>query len=225
MRRFSFFLYILIFTGVSFLLTGCYQNQDTPLNANLDENFQEERFLIPLDLTMTEPSNKRILPGLAAGYTDKSNPFGFPIKSTAADGRLAWHPGIEWTGGGLVSNSGDLARWGSALFSGRAMPGDYLNRLLDSVPIHPETPDHRYGAGVSINRAGRFGPVYGHGGWIPGYSSSLGYYADYGVAVAIQINTDRDITDGETPVMQEMENGLAEIVISAIQEKEIDTQN
>jgi D-alanyl-D-alanine carboxypeptidase len=176
----------------------------------------EERFIIPLDLTMTEPSNKRILPGLASGYTDKNNPLGFPSKSTAADGRLAWHPGIEWTGGGLVSNSGDLARWGAALFSGKAMRGDYLNSLLDSVPVNPETSDHRYGAGVSINRAGRFGQVYGHGGWIPGYSSSLRYYADYGVAVAIQINTDSGITDGETPVMREMEDGLAEVVISGI---------
>lgn len=174
-----------------------------------------ERFLTPLDLTLTTPSGRRLLPGLAAGYMGAENAFGFPRKTTQANGMMEWHPGFEWTGGGLVSNSCDLARWGASLFGGNAMSGDYLTELLRSIPISPADPNVYYGAGVGIYRAGAFGPVYGHGGWIPGYSSSLRYYPDHGVTIAFQINTDIGIVDDTTPVVREMEARLAEIAISA----------
>jgi D-alanyl-D-alanine carboxypeptidase len=175
----------------------------------------KERFLTPLGLTLTAPADSRFLTGLAAGYMAADNAFGFPRKTTTADGAMVWHPGLEWTGGGLVSNSRDLALWGTALFGGNAMSGPYLDELLNSVPISPDTSDIQYGAGVGIYRTGPFGPVYGHGGWIPGYSSSLRYYVDHGIAIAFQINTDIGIVDDSTPVMREMEARLAEIVISA----------
>ncbi|MBC2709949.1 MAG: beta-lactamase family protein [Desulfosarcina sp.] len=175
----------------------------------------KERFLTPLGLTLTAPADRRFLPGLAAGYMAADNAFGFPRKTTTADGAMVWHPGLEWAGGGLVSNSRDLALWGSALFGGRAMQGDYLDALLQSVPVNPDTPDIRYGAGVGIYRKGAYGPIYGHGGWIPGYCSSLRYYPDHGIAIAFQINTDIGIVNDRTPVMHEMEARLAEIVISA----------
>ena len=94
------------------------------------------------------------------------------------------------------------------------MSGSYLDELLNSIPINPDTDDILYGAGVAVYRTGPFGPVYGHGGWIPGYSSSLRYYPDYRIAIAFQINTDIGIVDDTTPVMREMEACLAEIVIS-----------
>lgn len=174
-----------------------------------------DRFLKPLGLSMTDPADRRFLPGLAAGYMSTDNAFGFPAKTTSADGALVWHPGLEWTGGGLVSNSGDLARWGAALFGGKAMPGPYLDEILNSVPVSPGTPDIRYGAGIGIDRSGPFGPVYGHGGWIPGYCSSLRFYPDHGITVAFQINTDIGIVDDTKPVMYEMETRLAEIIIQA----------
>jgi D-alanyl-D-alanine carboxypeptidase len=173
-----------------------------------------DRFLTPLSLTLTGPSDRCSLPGMAAGYMDANNPFGFPQKTTNADGTMAWHPGFEWAGGGLVSNSRDLAQWGWLLFSGHAMSCSYMDILLNSFPISKESDDIQYGAGVAIYRSGAFGKVYGHGGWIPGYSSSLRYYPDYGISIAFQINTDIGIVDNSTPVIQEMELRLAEIVIS-----------
>jgi D-alanyl-D-alanine carboxypeptidase len=175
----------------------------------------QERFLTPLDLTLTAPSDRRLLPGLAAGYIRPENAFGFPRKTIQANGMMVWHPGFEWTGGGLVSNSRDLARWGASLFGGNAMPGDYLKELLRAVPISPDDPNVYYGAGVGIYRSGPFGPAYGHGGWVPGYSSSLRYYPDHGVTIAFQINTDIGIVDDAMPVVREMEARLAEIAISA----------
>jgi len=179
----------------------------------------EERFLSPRGLTLTAPADSRALPGLAAGYMAEDNAFGFPRKTITAKGELAWHPGFEWTGGGLVSNSRDLALWGSALFGGRAMAGPYLDEMLKSVRISPDTPDIQYGAGVGVYRTSPFGPVYGHGGWIPGYSSSLRYYPVHGVSIAFQINTDIGIADDSTPVMREMEAGLASIALPAVSGK------
>jgi len=173
------------------------------------------RFLTPQRLTLTTAADRRALPGLVAGYTTRDNAFGFPSKTTTAAGVLAWHPGLEWTGGGLVSNALDLARWGAALFGGNAMPGDYRIDLLDSIPIGPEPADIQYGAGIAVCRGGPFGPVYGHRGWIPGYTSSLQYYADHGITIAFQINTDIGMLDESRPIIKNMETRLAAVLVTA----------
>lgn len=174
----------------------------------------EQRFLRPLCLNMTSPSDRRSLCGLASGYTTVDNAFGFPCKTTFAPGIMAYNPAFEWTGGGFVSNSLDLALWAKFLFEGCAIHADYLNDLLQSVPIEEGL---RYGAGVSINEKGPMGlRVLGHGGIIPGYSSSMRYYPKYRVAIAYQINTDMGIADHSTQLAQDMERRLAEIVISQI---------
>lgn len=175
-----------------------------------------KRFLKPLGLSLTTPADRRWLPDLAAGYMASSNPFGFPQKTTRADGAMQWHPGFEWTGGGLVSNSRDLAVWGATLFQERAMLGRYLVDLVDSVSVSADSSDVQYGAGVAIYRTGPFGPVYGHGGWIPGYSSSLRFYLDHGISIAFQINTDIGIIDNPSPVVRNIELRLAEVVTSTI---------
>jgi D-alanyl-D-alanine carboxypeptidase len=188
------------------------------IEAVTGHSYYEEvtrRFLEPLQLTLTTPSDRLELPGLAAGYMAPDNDFDLPPKTTLRPGFMAWHPGLEWTGGGLVSNPKDLVVWAKALFEGRAMEGRYLEALLQSVPISGDDPDTRYGVGVGIHENGPLGPTYGHGGWIPGYSSSLRYYPRYGVAIAFQINTDIGIVDGSTQVFKDMENRLAKVVIAA----------
>ncbi len=172
-----------------------------------------ERFLMPLGLTATTPSDTPILPSLAAGYVGEDNPFGLPTRTTDDAGRLLWDPAMEWTGGGLVSTSRDLAVWGHALFGGTAMAEPYLDRLLDGVPVSPDAPGILYGAGVAIYGDTPRGPVYGHGGWIPGYVSSLRHYADHGVTVAFQINTDIGIVDDSTDLVPALEAALADLAI------------
>lgn len=172
-----------------------------------------ERFLDPLGLTDTSPSNRRDLPGLAAGYTYPDNPFSLPVKTLDDKGRLYWHPGVEWTGGGLVSTSGDLAHWGAALFNGKAMPGDYLPELLRSIAIDPDNSTARYGAGVAIHKSEHYGPVYGHAGWIPGYISSFRHYPDLGVTVAFQINTDSGIVNSDENIPGSIDARLIQALI------------
>jgi len=178
----------------------------------------KERFLDPLDLSLTSPSDRQDLPGLAAGYMAADNVFGLPAKTTVDDGRMAWNPVIEWTGGGLASNSLDLAIWGKTLFEGRAMEGPYLDDLLRDVPISAEAPDVSYGAGVAIYKTGLLGARYGHSGWIPGYSSSLRYYPEHRVAIAFQINTDIGIVDQSTALFDEMAARLEQVITATATE-------
>ncbi len=168
-----------------------------------------ERFLSPLDLASTSPSDLQTLPGLAVGYTVEPNPFDLPARTMSADGVLLWNPAIEWTGGGFASTSHDLAHWGQVLFTGNAMTAPYLDRLLDGVPVHPDLAGVFYGSGVAIYAETDRGPVYGHGGWIPGYVSSLRHYADHGLTIAFQINTDVGVVDDSTDLVPALEAALA----------------
>jgi len=176
----------------------------------------KERFLDPLELADTEPSNRRDLTGLAAGYTSADNPFGFPLKSIDADGRLRWHPGIEWAGGGLVTTAPDLAKWGSALLAETTLPGPGLERevVLASVPMSESDESRRYGLGIGVTNSGTSGPVYGHAGWIPGYISSLRHYSAYGLTIAIQINTDDGIADAEEDVLGWIEKQILQTLVA-----------
>ncbi len=171
----------------------------------------QERFLVPLGLLDTSSADHRDLDRLAPGYMLPDNLFSFPEKTLDTGGRLHWHPAVEWTGGGLVSTSRDLARWGSALFNGRVMAGDYLSEQLNAVAVAPDLTDVTYGAGVAIYSSSPIGLVYGHAGWIPGYVSSLRHYPKYGVTIAFQINTDIGIIDSEDDVLRIIEEQLMQV--------------
>lgn len=194
------------YTDTGYILLGLVIEKAT------GKSYYEEldwRFLKPLKLEMTGPSDRPTLSGLVAGYTDPDNRFGFPRKTIDAPGMMAWNPGFEWTGGGLISTSRDLGIWAKCLYEGHAIQGDYLMDLLKAVPAGEEDSGIQYGLGVLIHSKSPLGSVWGHGGMIPGYSSSMRYYPEYGVAIAFQINTDSRVSD----FVSEMELGLAELVI------------
>ena len=177
-----------------------------------------ERFLDALDLELTSPSDRRDLPGLAAGYMAVDNMFGLPPKTIADDGRMPWNPAIEWTGGGLASNSLDLARWAKLLFEGEAMEGPYLDDLLHEISISPDAPGVSFGAGIAIRKSGPLGAWYSHGGWIPGYTSSLRYYPEHRTAIVFQINTDIGIVDDSTDLYDQMAAQLEQIIAATATE-------
>ncbi len=172
------------------------------------------RFLAPLGLTRTSPSDRAALGDLASGYVSPENLFDLPPKTTGRPGVMCWNPAIEWTGGGLVTNPRDLVVWAKALYEGKAMEGEYMRQLLDSVPVGDNSTGIRYGMAVAIHNDGPFGQTYGHSGWIPGYCSSLRYYSAYGIAVAFQLNTDIGIIGGTNHVFEDLEKRLAGVVIS-----------
>ena len=146
----------------------------------------KDRFLKPLRLDKTEPAVGRHFPGLAAGYISDDNPLGLGGMKAATNGVMLFKPDMEWTGGGLVTNSVDLARWAKLLYEGEAINGPYLDSLLDGINRNIKG---RYGLGVYIDQS-PLGVRYGHGGWMFGYVSRMSYYPVHKISAAIQINTD-----------------------------------
>lgn len=199
------------YTDTGYILLGLVIEEGT------ESSYYEElnrRFLKPLHLEMTNPSDRPTLPGLVAGYTSEDNVFDLPRKIIDESGTMVWNPGIEWTGGGLISTSRDLARWAKLLYEGHAMQADYLTDLFHSVPVDDEKSQDRFGAGVLIKRDEDLGPVWGHGGVIPGYVSSMRYYPKYKIAIAFQINTN---SGNVLDFVDEMEGRLAKVVASVVE--------
>lgn len=201
------------YSDTGYILLGLVMEAATDVNVF---ELATDRLLLPLGLTATVPSDDTTLEGLAVGYTVDDNPFGLAPRTMDSGGRLAWNPVVEWTGGGFASTTADLALWGHALFSGAAMDMDYLGALLDGVAVHPDAPGVFYGAGVAIYHDTPLGPVYGHGGWIPGYVSSLRYYADHDLTIAFQINSDLGVVDDSTDLVPALEEALARLLIGAL---------
>ncbi|MET0397523.1 MAG: serine hydrolase domain-containing protein [Longimicrobiaceae bacterium] len=155
----------------------------TPFYAEADR-----RFVKPLGLAATGPSDRRVLPGLVPGYiVPEFNPFGFAAK-TLEGGRFVVNPQFEWTGGGYAATPRDLARWARALYTGRAFPAAWVDTMLVAVPA-ATGPGDRYGLGVQVKQT-PLGVSYGHSGWFPGYLSEMMYFPAHGIAVAVQVNTD-----------------------------------
>jgi len=106
--------------------------------------------------------------------------------------------------------------WAKALYEGKAIAGgEYLDELFRSMPVSADAPGVSYGAGVAIREAGPLGKSLGHGGGIPGYSSSMRYYPDHRVSVAFQVNVDGGMAGGDSLVeedfLEEMEQRLASV--------------
>jgi D-alanyl-D-alanine carboxypeptidase len=148
----------------------------------------ERRFLRPLALGRTVPSDRRVIPGLAQGYAGPGNPFGGADAMILPDGRFAINPQFEWTGGGMASTSEDLARWAFALYGGRVLRPSELALMLQGVPAPLGPPGTTYGLGVIV-RPLQVGTSWGHSGFFPGYLTEMMYFPAERWAVAVQVNT------------------------------------
>lgn len=144
------------------------------------------RILKPLKFEKTFPQDKRKLKGLIQGYAGEGNDF--TGKDTVLEnGKFIINPQFEWTGGGMVSNSEDLARWAKAMYEGRAFSADLLTQMLDGVPAKLGR-DAKYGLGVII-RPTQIGLTYGHSGFFPGYMTDMMYFPESKISVAVQVNS------------------------------------
>ncbi len=99
------------------------------IEAATGHSYYEEvtrRFLEPLQLSLTTPSDRRELPGLAAGYMAADDAVGQPAKTTLAP--ASW-PGIPVSNGPEAGFAGTrrVEWWAKALFEGRAIEGHYLD--------------------------------------------------------------------------------------------------
>ncbi|MBX7170649.1 MAG: serine hydrolase [Pyrinomonadaceae bacterium] len=136
------------------------------------------RFLNPLKLSRTIPSNDAALLLAVNGYFQKQ-----PIINK---GKFMMNPQSEWAGGGFASTSEDLARWAQALYTDEVLPKNLLDEMLNSTTVGE---GKNYGLGVEILRT-KFGTAYGHDGEFPGFLSEMRYFPNYKFAVAVQVNSD-----------------------------------
>jgi D-alanyl-D-alanine carboxypeptidase len=164
----------------------------------------ERRFIAPLQLARTIPSDRRDIPGLVQGYAGNDNPFG-GRDAVIENGRLIGNPQMEWAGGGYASAPADLAAFALALFRGRFHDALTLAAMLEPVEARGLGQNLGYGLGVIV-RPTDLGTSYGHSGFYPGYLSEVRYYPDHAVAVAVQFNTSvsRDIGRGLGAVVHDL---------------------
>ncbi len=174
------------------------------------------QFLDPLGLTLTSASDHRRLPRLVPGVMIPNSLAGSGSGSTTMteSGVLVYNPNTEWTGGGLVTNAGDLALWAKALYESRAMEGDYLSDLLAGVAGESAADYPSYGMGQGIQNT-EHGLAFGHSGWIPGYVSFMAYFSDYRVAVAVQFNTTLG-ADSDTGPIALAKSRLPAVVLESV---------
>ena len=150
-----------------------------------------KQLLDPLKLTATTPSDHRDIKGLIPGYTTESfqKAFQMPAKMVA-NGKYAFNPQMEWTGGGLVSTPYELAKWARIFYGGRFVSTE-STKLISTPGPHPAklADEGQYGMGAIIWN--QDDPLrIGHSGFMPGYISVMQYVPEYDLAMAIQINTD-----------------------------------
>ena len=125
--------------------------------------------------------------GVVQGYAGPNNRFG-GTDAMLVNGKFVINPQFEWTGGGYVSTTLDLARWARMIYEGKAFSPDLLSQVVDGVPAPQLGRGTKYGLGAIIYKT-PLGTAYGHSGFFPGYMTDMVYFPGHKVAVAIQVNT------------------------------------
>jgi D-alanyl-D-alanine carboxypeptidase len=150
-----------------------------------------KRILQPHGLKFTSPSDSRRLQGLVPGYTgDGMPPFKLPGKMMQ-NGVYMINPQFEWTGGGLITTSTDLAKYVKLLMEGKIIPEECLELMKKAVnPKTGKPATSGYGLGLEVYQT-TDGVTYGHRGIMPGYLSIMEYVPQYKFSAALQINCDQ----------------------------------
>jgi D-alanyl-D-alanine carboxypeptidase len=155
------------------------------------------RVIRPLKLKMTKPQDGPVIEGLVQGYAGKDNPFG-GSDEMIRDGKFTINPQFEWTGGGIATTTGDLARWAKLMYEGKAFPSKMLVEMLKGTPAPMLGREAKYGLGVII-RPTPLGLSYGHSGFFPGYITEMVYFPDKKFSVAVQVNSSVPQDLGRSP--------------------------
>jgi D-alanyl-D-alanine carboxypeptidase len=169
------------------------------------------RFLEPMRLRATVPSDRPAVAGLVQGYAGTDNPFG-GSDEMVRDGRMVINPQFEWGGGGFASTASDLARWTREVQEGRAFDPALLGAFRTG-PEAPLGPQGRYGLGVIMMELPS-GTAWGHSGFMPGYRTEAYYFPAGRFAVALQINTTARGALTTSPLR--MLDGIAAIVMEEL---------
>lgn len=95
---------------------------------------------------------------------------------------------VAWASGDLVSTTGDINRFSSALLGGRLLPPNLLRQMKRSEPAFP---GFEYGLGLGhAEMCGQ--QVWGHIGGVPGYGTYA--FTSPGTARQITVSVNRSLT-------------------------------
>ena len=150
----------------------------------------QRNILDPHGLQATSPSVTQEMKGITAAYTGRmfGDIFGEKVSEI---GRYGMGPQFEWTGGGFITTSSDLARWVNKLYTGKVLKPELTKMIF--TPVNRQTgaasTTTGYGFGSEIF-ATPYGLAYGHTGFMPGFVSLMAYLPDYDLAIALQVNSD-----------------------------------
>ena len=175
------------YSDTNYLLLGMLIEKVT---GNSFYEMLQKNILDKYNLTHTYPSTQPELPGLVQGHIGSNNFFQLPPK-VVKDGKYAMNPQFEWTGGGLVSNVDDLAKWMYLLHSGEIIPRSMYQEMIKPVDFKTGQPaETGYGfANFTWKQGDSFS--YGHSGMMPGYVTQIEYFPDKSYAMALQVNSDQ----------------------------------
>ncbi|WP_327675175.1 serine hydrolase domain-containing protein [Kitasatospora sp. NBC_00458] len=138
-------------------------------------------FPVPGDRTIREPHPK--------GYARATE--GGPLRDyTELD------PSWGWAAGAMVSTTGDLNRFFTALLGGRVLAPAQLAEMRTTVPAPEIGPGIGYGLGLTSTPLSCGGLAWGHGGTIPGYRTGGGVTDDgRAVSIAVTVLPTREIDE------------------------------
>jgi CubicO group peptidase (beta-lactamase class C family) len=134
--------------------------------------FVQQNIFTPLGMKDSGyDSNSAIIAHRAAGYT--------PDKSGPANAGFV-HMSIPFSAGALYSTTEDLLRWEQGLFGGKVLKAESLAKMTT-----PFKQDYAFGLAVSANNGHK---MIAHDGGIEGFNTSLAYYPDDKLVVAVLAN-------------------------------------
>jgi D-alanyl-D-alanine carboxypeptidase len=150
-----------------------------------------KRIFEPMNLVNTLAANKRELQGLIPGYSVLTKELFVPEKVLLDNGKFAFNPQMEFTGGGIVCTASDLAKWAKIYYSGKVFSEESLNMMR--TPSNQKTylgKDVGYGFAAFVwNENEQIS--YGHTGFFPGYVTILEYVPELDISIGMQWNTDQ----------------------------------
>ncbi len=170
------------YSNTGYLLLGMIAEKAS--GSALASEFRK-RFLGPLALRSTflepdeEVQGELVHPW--SDFTGEGEPddiFSFPRQAIYSS---------AWAAGAIVSTPSDIAAWGSALYGGRILHDSSMARLLTILSLNTGSPVTGYGLGVFRYMLGGK-TLYGHGGNVFGYSTSLLHDPEKGITVAVMVN-------------------------------------
>ena len=158
-------------------------------------DFVAKNIFEPLGLEDTGvDSNATVLTNRAAGYVPGPNGReNAPFEDMS----------VPYAAGAMYSTVGDLHRWNQALYGGRLLKPETLERMV-TPPTLPKPSTYAFGLGIG-KRADQV--VYEHGGSINGFNSYLSYFPSDRVTVVALANINGPSPNGIATKLGEVMHG------------------